>query len=174
MTAMSKPRFGKTLVVGGTGMLGDVSRYLAEKCAALTLGARQPQDLARTLGAAAFALDWQDRQQAGGAIAQLGEFDLLVSWLHDDGCWMAEHLERHLNPAGRSIRVHGAKSKDPAQLNARNTGTRSDIVRQTVILGWVNDPDGRRWLNNDEICKSVISAIDDAAGPVIICGTLDD
>ncbi len=170
---MTELPLNNTLIVGGTGMLAEVSRFLALHSTTLTLAARHPENLARELGATAVTLDWADPEQAVLVVRDLPEFDLIVSWLHDDGAWLAEHLEALLLPGGRSIRVHGAASRDATRLSKRNTGSRPDIMRQTVILGWVNGPAGKRWLQNPEICAGITEAIKKNTLPVVVVGTLE-
>lgn len=171
---MTDIHFGNTLIIGGTGMLVGASRFLAARSDAITLGARSPIALAQELDGEALNIDWSDPELATPLLQHLPEFDLVVSWLHKDGIWMVEHLESKLKAGGRSIRVHGSASKDPTQMGNRNPGSRQDINRQTVILGWVNEPAGRRWLMNAEISGGVIEAVRNPSKQIIMVGSLDD
>ena len=69
-----------------------------------------------------------------------------------------------LAEASRFIRVHGSDSKGPKQI----------ANRQTVILGWVNEPAGRRWLSNTEISGGVIEAVRNPFEQIIVVGSLND
>lgn len=79
-----------------------------------------------------------------------------------------------LAEVSRSIRVHGSDSKGPKQIANRNPGSRQDINRQTVILDWVNEPAGRRWLSNTEISGGVIEAVRNPFEQIIVVGSLND
>lgn len=155
-------------------MLARASAHIAAHADALSLASRSPDPLAAALGARPIAFDWADHDTALTGFAPLAPVDTLISWLHDDGIWLAEHLEAKLKPQGRSIRIHGADSRDPDVRDRRDPNPRDDLVRQTVILGWVNRPDGRRWLTNDEISDAVIRAVDHASEATIQAGDLDE
>ena len=171
---MTDLHFNKTLIVGGTGMLAETSRFLAEHSSHLTIAARQPDALAKSLGATAVVLDWSAGQDAAAIIGILPEFDLVVSWVHDDGIWLVEHLESKVKTGGRSIRVHGSRSGNPATMATRNPRLRSSISRQNVVLGWVKTPKGRRWLRDGEISAGVINAVSNTSTLLVIVGTVDD
>ena len=171
---MADLRFNKTLIIGGTGMLAETSRFLAEHSSHLTIVARQPDALAKSLGATSAVLDWSAEQGASSVISILPEFDLVVSWVHDDGIWLLKHLEGKVKTGGRSIRVHDSKSGDPATMVTQNPDPRSDITRQNVILGWIDTSTGRRWLRDGEISAGVINAVTNESTPLVIVGTADD
>jgi hypothetical protein len=170
---MAGNRLGRALIVGGTGMLAAASGYVAARSAHTTLVSRAPSKTAELLGTDAVALDWADRDAALATVAALPEADFLLSWLHDGGTWLARPLEDRLISGGRSIRVHGSNSRDPAVRARRDPDPRRDVRRQTVILGWVAEPGGVRWLAHDEICAAVIRAIETPAEETVVAGTLD-
>jgi hypothetical protein len=165
---------GDVLIVGGSGMLARASRYIAADSGKLTLGSRNPGALAGELGAVPLVLDWTDPAMARAALKTIAPVDLLVSWLHDGGIWLAELAEAKLKPQGRSIRIHGALSRKPAVKAARDPNPRPDVQRQIVILGWVNEGETRRWLTNDEISDAVIEAVQHPARKDVVAGVLDD
>ena len=153
---------GAVLLVGGTGMLADASRWIAGQARHVTLVARAPEALAQELGAEAVALDWKQLDATERISALSARFDLAVLWLHDDSCSLARPFENQLLPGGRLVRVHGAQSADPAVRAAREPDPRPGLRRQVVILGWhpeVSAPDGQRWLSDAEISAGVIAAI---------------
>jgi len=164
---------GRALIVGGGGMLTEASRHIGRHFRKLTLASRNPSALAESIGAASVPLDWGDRGKALESLNELKNLpapDLLVSWLHDDGIWLVEGLEALLPPGGRSIRLHGAASGDPSVLAQRNPGPRDDIPRQTVVIGWMPDGAGRRWLTHSEISGGVIAAFDAPETPLVTVG----
>ncbi len=155
-------------------MLAKATNFVALSASDLTLGSRTPEKAAQDIGAHPLVLDWAKRDLTLANLANLGQIDMLISWLHDDGIWLAEHLEAKIKPQGRSIRIHGADSRDPAVLAKRDPNPRPDVCRQTVILGWVNQTEGRRWLSNDEISDAVIAAVMEPEQQIGVAGVLDD
>ncbi|MEE9453418.1 MAG: hypothetical protein V3V13_03405 [Paracoccaceae bacterium] len=166
--------FKNTLVFGGTGMLAMATEFLSERSTKITLGARNPLVFAQKLGATALIANWNNKPETMAALTSLGEFNLMVSWLHKGGMWLAEHLESKLVTGGRSVRIYGSVAKDLAKLATISPDPRPDITRQTVILGWINAPAGRRWLTNTEISDGVIDAVQNAARSRIVVGVFND
>ncbi|MEM9010506.1 MAG: hypothetical protein AAGE18_04715 [Pseudomonadota bacterium] len=166
--------FAHAVVFGGTGMLADATRHLAGLAGQLTLLARRPAPLAMELGAVPLPVDWADPDATRAVIAGIAPApDLVLSWLHDEAVWLAAPLEALLPAGGRSIRVHGAASRDPARQAERDPNPRPDVRRQTVILGWQQVETGTRWLTDDEVSAGAIAAIEDAEATRIVAGTLD-
>ena len=160
--------FGQVLLAGGTGMLSGAAKWLAPRCESLTLVARRPQRLADELGAIALPLDWS----VPDADTRLpdGGFDMVISWLHRDGIWLARPLEDLLVSGGRSIRIHGSASINREIRAQTDPDPRADVKRQTVVLGWHETGSGKRWLSNEEISKGVISAIRQPEKETLVVG----
>jgi len=83
---------------------------------------------------------------------------------------LARPAENLLRSGGRSIRVHGSGSLDPAKRRLRDPDPRTDVARQTVILSWVVMAENRRWLTNEEISGGVIAALAAPDHETIIVG----
>jgi len=161
--------YGHVLVVGGTGMLSGMTKWLAKRSKSLTLVARHPQRLATELGCISYPLDWS----APNAIDILPDrkFNLLISWLHKDGLWLARPFEDLLVSGGRSIRIHGSTSLKMGIRAKVDPNPRKDIRRTTVVLGWIADSNTRRWLSNREISDGVIEAIGTPFRETVVIGT---
>lgn len=166
-------RFGSVLIVGGTGMLSDVTRWVAKQSSRRpTLVSRHPEELAEEVGARPWPLDLT-HPDARDNLPQ-GPFDESIVWLHDTMISMARPLADLLSIGGRQLRIHGAMSADPVVASRRDPAPRTDIATQIVILGWHPDPDkvgGKRWLTSSEICKGVISALEDPDMDKLLVGT---
>lgn len=148
---------GRALVVGGTGMLADATRWLARQGWDITLMARRPDALAADLNATPVAFDWDAPDGVRGL--QPG-YDLALLWLHDTAVPLARQFEDLLRPEGRVVRVHGSLSADPEVRAAREPDPRPGLARQTVILGWHPGPDGgRTWLSHREISTGTAFAL---------------
>jgi hypothetical protein len=46
------------------------------------------------------------------------------------------------------------------------------LIRQEVVLGWINQPGARRWLTHEEISRGVLAALDDPQRRPRIIGEL--
>jgi len=160
---------GHVFFIGGTGMLADASRWIACRAAILTLAARNPARLADELKANPVVMDWSNSIAARSALP-VKQFDIVISWLHDEAIWLARPIENLLKSGGRSIRIHGAKSLEPANLRQRNPDPRPDVTHQNVILGWKGSIDDKRWLTNTEIRGGVITALTRPNKKTIIVG----
>jgi hypothetical protein len=152
------------LVIGGTGMLAGAVREIVRRAGALTLVARSPESLAAETGARALPMDWTRKDSVAHALARLREQpapDLMVSWIHDDGLWCLSLFEALLAPGARSIRVHGSGAGDPRDGIRTDPPPPAGLIRQEVVLGWINQPGARRWLTHEEISRGVLAALDD-------------
>lgn len=163
------------LVIGGTGMLAGAVRDLAGRARAVTLIARAPDRLAAEIGAAPLAMDWTDRAGVARALAHLARRpapDLMISWIHRNGLWCLTEFEALLAPGARSIRVHGSATGDPAGGVRTDPAPPAGVRRQDVVLGWVDEPGGRRWLTDEEISAGVIEALERPERRAAVVGTI--
>jgi hypothetical protein len=163
------------VMIGGTGMLADAARAIARRSERLVLIARSPQSLARQIGAEALPMDWTDRGSVANALAALkarDAADLMVSWIHGPGLWCLPEFEALLAEGGRSIRVHGSAAGDPRNGIKTDPAPPVYVLRQDVVLGWINERGGRRWLTDPEICHGVLAAVDDVARRASVVGFL--
>lgn len=161
------------LVVGGTGMLAGVTRYLASLSDRVTLVARRPE---RVSGEriAPLAVDYNDLMalraglQAAGSAG--GPFDLAVVWLSDADPGVLEAILAAGAPR-RLLVVRGSRAADPERdrgvLGERLSGHRylpllaePSCEYGEVILGWVAEEGPSRWLTHEEIASGVIGAIE--------------
>jgi hypothetical protein len=46
------------------------------------------------------------------------------------------------------------------------------VRRQDVVLGWVDEPGGRRWLTDEEICAGVLEALERPERRAAVVGTI--
>lgn len=163
------------LVVGGTGMLRAVAMELARRGHATTVIARSPEPLAEMAeqsggGVHPLALDYRDRDALEGglrtAIDERGPLTLVVAWIHGsapDAPLAVARIAANGSTALRYVHVLGSAADDPSVPEPQRRAAFEAIDRlvyEEVILGFVQDADGSRWLTDDEIAAGVLTAID--------------
>ncbi|MBS0359511.1 MAG: hypothetical protein JSS53_09595 [Proteobacteria bacterium] len=166
----------RVIIIGGTGMLSHASREISHVIDDLLLIARNPDTLAKDIGARSLRLDWKEKSAVNASICTLKnepKADILISWLHEDGLWCLPLFEDLLIKDGRSIRIHGSAVGDPAEGIKTDPIPRTDIFRQNVVLGWIDESNGQRWLTNHEISEGVLTAFKYPEKTSIIVGHID-
>lgn len=158
------------LVIGGTGMMRDVSLYLACQGGQVSVVARTRKDL-DTLEKEAdgnlfgVSVDYGDRQKLddalSSAIAERGNFDMIVAWIHDPVLPLAAHLADFASRDARYIHVRGSAAANPADTHAsiRSEFNNGSLSYEEVILGYVIESGRSRWLTNGEIANGIIESI---------------
>lgn len=174
------------LVVGGTGMLAGASLALAGQGYQVSVVARRVgriRQLARAAGVPAgclnpLALDYHDVKALSAGLCQAaasaGPFVLVVSWIHGSAVEAPLAVARAVSGGSvpcRFFDVLGSSAMDPSRLGA-DRGARfrvlPNLAYHEVILGFVREPSGSRWLTHDEICAGVLTAIDQDAWRFVV------
>ncbi|MBA4493747.1 short-chain dehydrogenase [Paenactinomyces guangxiensis] len=172
--------FHHSLVIGGTGMLRDVSLALADRSHSVTVVARNEQRLVSLVTAARSAncnihpvsLDYHNlahlRSSLESAIRLYGPIDLAVVWVHQTSpeapCLIAEIAGRKTSPC-RFYHVLGSRAADPSQQKTENHRRARftaypNIQYHEVVLGFILENNKSRWLTNQEISQGVLKAIE--------------
>lgn len=133
-----------TLVVGGTGMLAGVTRWLAEQGHIVSVVSRR----AKTFGHVSYrkslnaiAVDYRDaaplRHRIAEAIAAYGPIELAVFWIHTDAQEafgiIADEISNHANVLWRLFHVRGSA----AHLYPEPLQVPSNCLYRQVVLGFV-------------------------------------
>ncbi|MDP3633711.1 hypothetical protein [Phenylobacterium sp.] len=149
-----------TLVVGGTGMLSGLCEALVGDGGRLSLLSR------RAPGPDGFACDYHDRVSfaaaLGAAITRSGPIDLAVAWFHTLKIEAPRLLAEQVQ--GRLFQVLGSAAADPAHPWRLETARKvvenlPGCELRQVVLGFKLEPDGSRWLTNEEISGGVLEAV---------------
>jgi NAD(P)-dependent dehydrogenase (short-subunit alcohol dehydrogenase family) len=168
---MDKP-MKRALVVGGTGMLSGVVAELvldgwhvvvpSRRYAPIPLDRPEPADNRRALWVEA---DWSApesfAQRAGKALG--GPAELLVAWVHDayrDEVLAAITPLLAADAAMVEVRGSAAAAPGGAEFEPSLPAHRT----QLVVLGFVRDGEGIRWLTHREISEGVLDAVRRALG----------
>jgi molybdopterin-guanine dinucleotide biosynthesis protein A len=161
LAALERP--GHAVVVGGTGMLADLTRALAARGRPVTSIARRPAGL--DPGVTSVQLDYRDKASLSAGLARAveerGPVDLAVCWIHTDVPDAPRAVADALAPGGRLVQVFGTRVWPLLDVPLH-------VAYRRVLLGSV---DGR-WLRHDEISEGVLEAVD-ADRPVTVVGERD-
>lgn len=174
------------LVVGGTGMLREVVRWLAEEGWTVSVVARGRarlralQDQAERLDGSVrpirvdYRKDGSFRSELDSAIGAAGPIELAICWIHSTAPGapgiLAEILGRQ-DTACRLFRLRGSVARDPSvpdrhDLHLREAGP--PILYRRVILGYRSEGGGSRWLTDPEIASGVIEAVRSDAEETVV------
>lgn len=178
------------LVVGGTGMLRDVTLHLVDQGHTVSVVARsynRLQDLVLVTEGLSGALnplmfDYRLpadlRDEIEEAIATFGPITTAVCWIHSQATQTPVELGSLLNGSGSTCRYFdllGSMSIDPRRLLAERRlqiEQYRNVRYYAVMLGFMNDRGRNRWLTDTEICDGVLAALD-RPRPETVIGTLD-
>jgi hypothetical protein len=161
-------------VVGGTGMLAEASRHIANDADCTSLFARSEaslqalrNSLPASVHAIATAVDY--RLEPGFAhavctrIGNAGVPQLVLAWFHDTRPALA--LATQLSDCSQPVRffhVLGSASANPAA-SLRKQRMAFDalpcLTYHQIVLGFVRGERGSRWLTHAEISAGVIQAL---------------
>lgn len=164
------------LVVGGTGMLKDVSLYFAShgmKVSVIARDQRKFEELILAKDDSGFInpvrVDYSDygqlQRKLQNAISIYGPIENAVCWIHSDAPEAPQIIAEILNESNIPVRyfhVLGCEHADPAIVTEDYVQTLNrfkNILYKQIILGFTIEDDNSRWLTNTEIGNGVIDAI---------------
>jgi hypothetical protein len=164
------------LVVGGTGMLGNVSRYLTGTFQTVSVIARHPERLGATELISPLALDYRNDHDLVSALRQSidqnGPISLAVCWIHSTAPNALANVVNEIAASGQPFRllvISGSGAADPARVpNVRPSTLPPQCLYRHVILGWMGDGTRSRWLTHVEISHGVVQAIESDAAESIV------
>jgi NAD(P)-dependent dehydrogenase (short-subunit alcohol dehydrogenase family) len=170
-------RFGRVLIVGGSGMLAGLARALCERADRVSILARNEKRIRAVSDAIeSIICDYNDGVALSEALSQIDPPDLVVAWIHGRAPQARRALAECLAAEGRLVQVLGSALGDPAHperlADMAKAADALPIDSQSVVLGFVVEKAASRWLSNEEISAGVLSAID-SEQPVTIVGTVE-
>ncbi|WP_281258669.1 short-chain dehydrogenase [Melghirimyces profundicolus] len=165
------------MVVGGTGMIRDVSVFLAGKGYDVTVVARNHQRLNSLVNDTPSAegsvhpaqVDYHDGdaflKEMERAISTYGPIQLAVVWIHSTAPEAPYKLASLLDQSIEScdyFHIIGSSVADPSRDSTSGIEgfhRFKNLRYHEVILGFILENDGSRWLTHQEISQGVIDAI---------------
>ncbi len=166
------------LVVGGTGMLWGASLALAQRGYTVSVVARRQRRLEALVQAAVglpgsihpIPVDYQDTEALIAALAaaqeRFGPVELALIWIHSTAPAAPLAVARLVGSPQRPCRyfhILGSAWADPSRPDPDRWAafTALDNIRyREVILGFVHEGGGSRWLTDAEISAGVLAAVD--------------
>lgn len=156
----------RTLVVGGTGMLGGLVTALANDSDDVTVLARRGWRGGSVQGhVSSLFLDYRQTGTLELALKHNGLFDRMVAWIHSDAPEAFGILQQVVT--GDVLCVLGSAAADPS-FPARIPAAGEP---REVILGFVREGGHSRWLTDPEISAGVLEALR-SGKPRSVVGTL--
>jgi hypothetical protein len=171
---VSEFRFRHALVIGGSGMLAECCRKLLAISGKVSVMARG-EERVRAIASQIVPLLCDYNDMAAVTSALEGQTpDLVVAWVHSAALPLRRMLAERVPPGGRFVQVVGSGHGDPSRaalLEEKKTVTAGlPITGQIVVLGFVVEGAGSRWLTDSEISDGTFAAIE-SGDPHTIIGT---
>ena len=177
-----------SLVIGGTGMLSGASRHLCNEYKTVSVIARNPDGFNSLLRETAhlpgninpLQLDYTDSanllENINTSIERYGDISLVVSWIHSTAPKAPFLIAKEINKYDKEFRffeILGSAYGNPANKSKRKRDSGIEegspledfdklesVKYREIILGFVVEGSGSRWLTNDEISNGVIKAVE--------------
>ncbi|MGP7815724.1 short-chain dehydrogenase [Niallia sp. 01092] len=162
------------LVVGGTGMLSNVSLWLMNNGYHVSVIGRNPEKMKRLIERAEndclitpILVDYQNENELNEKmefiINKNGEIDLLIAWIHSYAKNALEIILKHnsINHNQWTLLHILGSSSDLLNIK-RNIKVPANCFYRIVQLGFIIENNYSRWLTHEEISNGVIKAIDNA------------
>jgi len=158
------------LVVGGSGMLLDVSRWLMNNGYHVSVIGRSQEKMNRLIDTNTEHLitpilvdynnDHELNEKMKNLINQNGKIDLIISWIHSYAEGALKTIVKHNsvnNDNWTLLQVLGSKANLFEEEKKVNLPAK--CTYRTVQLGFIIENNNARWLTHDEISDGVIKAI---------------
>ena len=154
------------LVIGGSGMLAGTVLWLAEVGYHVSIIGRNAEKMSRLTEQAPARLsavlvdyrdDWRLKEALRSSIADHGDFDLVVAWIHSDAADALTCMLSALREGTDLFHVLGSRAN--SSVLRKGLTIPQDVRYHQVQLGFQVVNGERRWLTHEEIARGVIEAI---------------
>ncbi|MDF2065611.1 hypothetical protein [Bacillus sp. Cr_A10] len=155
-------------IIGGTGMLAEVTKWYAENDCIVSVVARNEEKLNRMKFSCSkpdnikeILVDYCDsntlQKLLKNNIHKYGQYTELVIWLHEDGLASLETIYRLLDDQSSIWHIIGSQ-RDAQQFRTQYQPS-TKIGYHLIQLGFQRENNRKRWLTNNEIANGVIQSI---------------
>jgi hypothetical protein len=160
------------MIVGGTGMLAGASRYVASEAASTSIFARTDASLStfrRSLAepVQGTPVDYRSEHAFSDAVRRCvedgGVPDVVLAWIHTEcpARMLAAQLAAYGHPL-QFFHVLGSASASPASSLSQQRlyyDSLPGFSYRQIVLGFVREERGSRWLHHNEIVDGTIEAL---------------
>lgn len=168
------------LAVGTSGMLAGACRGLAQQGWRVTMVARNRRKLDAAVAGTPHLwpvpTDYRDATAfdatLADAVARGGAISLALCWIRGNAPEALAAAAAAVADGGRIVHVLGSASQDPSTLGSAALRGQGRVHYQRVVLGFVFDGAGSRWLTDAEISAGALAAIDDPSADPYVVGQL--
>lgn len=158
------------LIIGGTGMLCELSESLSSKNKVYVVGRTEGkmQSLQKRAPEiqsviADYTEDKKFEKEIKAVFKKADTINTVISWMHQSGSNAHEIIFKELNKKGGKyfhVVSHqwglAGAPENPVKKTARNY---PDVKYIQVILGWKFEKGKKRWLHDEEICAGLKAAL---------------
>ncbi len=166
-----------SLIIGGTGMLRGVTKHLLRDFDIVSVIARNDDGFSKVEDEAGklsiklnrLQLDYMNYQDLTNsllnAIKDFGDISLVVSWIHHTAPMAPLIIAKVINHSNTKCDYYELLSSSEAEPDdskasrAKAFEVFENISYHKIILGFVTENDTSRWLENEEITRGVIDAV---------------
>jgi len=168
------------LVVGGTGMLSDVTLFLKKEGYFVSVIGRDSskyESISDYSHSTFLSVDYHDDKRLNHkiqhTIQQHGPFQLIVAWIHSSA---PNALSIILNEAAKTNEefrlFHVLGSSSDLEKIKEAASVPENCLYHQVQLGFILEGNHSRWLTNHEIATGVVQAIKED-NPIKVIGVLE-
>ena len=174
-----------TLLLGTTGMLSAAAAHAVARSKKAVLVSRNADQFSFNNDVldhkiTPINVSYDDEGAFLDALLPHAPFDLALTWLHPPADILRAALDGMIAPHGRLVEVMGSRSlllgkTGEASIAARRADAmalQAEITYAQVILGFVLEASGARWLTHEEISAAAIAQME-RPQPRVIAGVLE-
>ncbi|MGM0837233.1 MAG: short-chain dehydrogenase [Bacillota bacterium] len=156
------------LVIGGTGMLSEVSLWLAGEGYHVSVVGRDAERMQRLTAMcehiSPVLVDYKDEIQFAAGLERAkeenGPVELVLAWIHSDAPQaLGQVISAVSEQRGEWSLYHVLGSRADLREVKKSVRIPASCSYHQVQLGFVLEGDGSRWLRNDEIASGVVEAV---------------
>ena len=155
----------KAIVIGGTGMLAEVSLWLESEGYHVYVLARNKHKMDQLIRKSSGFIspiftDYKNETELRVEMNKLGCVDLAVAWIHSDAPMALNIILQELSLKTEQFQVfHVVGSRTDLESLKNLLNLPENVKYHQIKLGFVIKNGGSRWLTNREISSGVIEAI---------------